>query len=186
MYRLPSTSYSTAPSPRSIDSWLNRATLCVPGARYADSASNRALDFGPGIWRRRKVCVTNVSDGETVSDVSRDGPRRRLAERGEAGPVVDVDQHRPVGLGERDVAAEHLESEDGRRLEGERLEVVLIHLGTLAREPGVRAVPVEEPTVGHAVELHHRPRHVLLQRHPGDPATREGAQRFRQRVQRCS
>src|SRR5712691_5015837 len=47
-YRLPSTSYSRAPSPRSIESWLNSATLCVPGAKYIASASNSALDLGPG------------------------------------------------------------------------------------------------------------------------------------------
>src|SRR5437667_44236 len=43
----------------------NPITSVCPVRDFASrsAASNRALDFGPGIWRRRKVCVTNVSDG---------------------------------------------------------------------------------------------------------------------------
>src|SRR5579883_567891 len=47
MYRRPSTSYSRAPSPRSMHSRLKRATLCVPGARYWASDSKSASDRGP-------------------------------------------------------------------------------------------------------------------------------------------
>src|SRR5437588_1036732 len=119
-----------------------------------------------------------------MGNVGRDGARRPLAERGKAGPVVDVDQDGPVGLRERDVAAEHFESENRRRLEGERLEAILIHQGTLAGEPRIRPVPIEKPAVGHAVKLHYRPGHVLLQRHPGNAAGGEGPQRLSQTVQR--
>src|SRR2546426_562449 len=90
-----------APSPRSMASWLNSATLCVPGARYSASASNSALDRGP----------------------------------------------RPG-------------------------------------YPRSRAVPIEEATVGHAVELYHRTRHMLLQRPPRYTASGEGPQRFRHFVGR--
>src|SRR5438046_438705 len=105
---------------------------------------------------------------DAMGDVGRDGLRRVVAKWREARPIVDVDQHGAVALRKGDIAPEYLEPEDRRGLERERLEPVLVHRGPLAREPSLRAVPVEETTVGHAVELHDRTGHVLLQRHPGN------------------
>ena len=119
-----------------------------------------------------------------MGDIGRDGLRRVLAKRREARPVVDVDQDGAVGLRKCDIAPEHLEPEDRRRLERERLEPVLVHRGPLAGKAGLRAVPVEEATVGHAVELHHGTGHVLLQRHPGDAALGEPPHRVRHLVER--
>src|SRR5205823_7919451 len=93
---------------------------------------------------------------DAMGDVGRDGLRRVVAKWREARPIVDVDQHGAVGLRKGDIAPEHLEPEHRRGLERERLEPVLVHRGPLAREPRLRAVPVEETTVGHAVELHDR------------------------------
>ena len=111
-------------------------------------------------------------------DVGRDGLRRVLAKRREARPIVDVDEHGAVGLRKGDIATEHLEPEGGRGLECERLEPVLVHRGPRAGEPRLRAVPVEEVTVGHAVELHHGTGYVLLQRHPANATPGERPQRF--------
>src|SRR5207237_811960 len=142
----------------------------------------------PWTWGRESGACARYGSrmfpvSEPMGNVGRDGARRRLAERSEAGPVVDVDQDRPVGLRERDVAAEYLESENRGRLEGERLEAVLVHHGALAGESRVRAVPIEKPPVGHAIKRHHGPGHVLLQGHPGNAAGGEGAQRLGQTVQ---
>src|SRR5437879_11045889 len=72
---------------------------------------------------------------DAMGDVSRDGLRRVVAKWREARPIVDVDQHGAVGLRKGDIAPEHLEPEDRRGLERERLEPVLVHHGPLAREP---------------------------------------------------
>src|SRR2546425_905676 len=77
-------------------------------------------------------------------------------ERGKARPVVDVDQDGTVGLRKGEIAPKPFEPGDGRGLERERLEPVLTPLGPRAGEARVRAVPAEEPAVGHPVELHHR------------------------------
>ena len=119
-----------------------------------------------------------------MSDVVGDGPRRLVTERREARPVVDVDEHGAIGLGERDVAPEHLEPQDRRRFERQRLQPILVDLGPLARQPRVRAVPTEEAPVGHPVELHDRAGHVLLQRDPGDAARRERVQLVRDALAR--
>src|SRR5439155_20823 len=99
--------------------------------------------------------------GEAPGDIVADGPCRLLTERREARPVVDVDQHGTVGLGERHVAPEHLQAENRRRLERERLQAVLVHLRSLSGEPRLRAVPPEETSVRDAVELHDRPWHMF-------------------------
>src|SRR2546422_6587125 len=103
---------------------------------------------------------------EAMSDIVGNSARRILTEGREAWPVVDVDQHRTVGLRERDVAPEYLEPEDRRRLERERLQPVLVDRRARPREPRVRSVPVEEPAVGHPVELDDRSGDMLLQGHP--------------------
>src|SRR6266581_7174424 len=102
---------------------LYNATLCVPGARKRDSASNSARDLGPGSWVAvRAVSITGLSPlGDPVARIGGNGLRRFLAERREAGPVVDIDQHRTVGTGQRDVAAEHFESQQRGRVERQRL-----------------------------------------------------------------
>src|SRR6266550_8463906 len=135
-----------APSPRSMASWLNSATLCVPG---------------PGTWPPRRTAPWTGDRGgrsgcgaaypsrvfpmcDAMGDVGRNGLCRFLPKRREAGPVVDVDQHRAAGLRKGDIAPEHLEPEDRRRLERERPEPVLVHRGPLAGESRFRAVPIEK------------------------------------------
>ena len=67
---------------------------------------------------------------EPMRDVLGDGPRRLVTERREAGPVVDVDEHGAIGFGERDVAPEHIEPQDRGGLERQRLQPVLVDLGS--------------------------------------------------------
>src|SRR5207247_11312711 len=146
---------------------------------WRDTAPRRRT--GPATWPRGPGCCGGYASrvfpmGEAPADIVADGPCRLLTERREARPVVDVDQHGTVGLGERHVAPEHLQAENRRRLERERLQAVLIHLRSLSGEPRLRAVPPEETSVRDAVELHDRTGHMLLQRHPGDASRGERPQ----------
>src|SRR5436309_3720162 len=103
---------------------------------------------------------------EAMSDIVGNSARGILTEGREAWPVVDVDQHRTVGLRERDVAPEYLEPEDRRRLERERLQPVLLDRRARPREPRVRPVPAEAPAAGHPVALDDRTGDMLLQCQP--------------------
>src|SRR5207245_794949 len=69
----------------------------------------------------------------SVLDIFGDRARRRIAERRETRPVVDVNQHRAVRRRKRDVPAEHLEPEALRRVERHRLERRLVDRGPVAR-----------------------------------------------------
>src|SRR5207244_9235107 len=104
---------------------------------------------GPSTWPRGPGCCGGYASrvfpmGEAPGDIVADGPCRLLTERREARPVVDVDQHGTVGLGERHVAPEHLQAENRRRLERERLQAVLVHLRSLSGVPLLRAVSPDD------------------------------------------
>ena len=100
----------------------------------------------------------------------------RLADRGVAGPVVDVDQDRAIGGGEDGVAAVGFEAERRGGPPGHRLE-----RGELERQPADtarrRQIGMEERGARNAVELDDRTPDVGLDGHRRDAPLGEGIDR---------
>src|SRR5438132_522843 len=98
------------------------AQYLAPGTQSVALFSKLCMDRGEG------AILWDMDGNRYVDLLAGDRRGSRGTHWREARPVIEIDEHGLVGLGEGDVTAEDLESHGPRRGEHERLEPILRHV----------------------------------------------------------